>query len=83
MSARQQARKPFFFLKEKEAKRTFVRSGSETPIPGGAHPPTFGVSERGVWASPVAASPRQSGEVFFASFFFRKKKCLLSFAKAA
>ena len=44
--ASQEGSKHFFFLKEKEAKRTFVRLGSETPIPGGAHPPTFRYTDR-------------------------------------
>jgi hypothetical protein len=46
-STRRKARKVFFFLKEKEAKRTFARWGSVTPIPGGALPAAFRVAKRG------------------------------------
>jgi hypothetical protein len=71
--------KDFFFLKEKEAKRTSsVWLGAAAT--GEAHPPTFGVSGRGLLASPVTAAPSPNGQSFFASFF-SKKEVLAAFLR--
>jgi hypothetical protein len=75
----QKGRKVFFFLKEKEAKRTFVRLVSETPIPGGALPPPS-VSRKGGrmgFASCGFTEPKRT-KVFLLLFLQKKKRLLAS-----